>query len=189
MSSETKPTLLRITRELIDGRGLGSVSMRRLGRHAELSRTAIYRHFKNKESLLAAIVVENFETLLMNMTKLETIPADSKEFLVNMLNGYYQFAMENSEHYHLMFNTQWDNETFPEIKEAAYVVYQRTSEYVATALRQSNPTNHTSKEATAIIYAFIHGLVELHLAGHTETEKGLNNPNILIERMIDAIFS
>ncbi len=189
MTSETKLTLLRTTRELIDTRGVGAVSMRRIGRRAELSRTAIYRHFKNKESLLAAIVVENFDTLLMNMTKLETIPGDSKDFLVIMLNGYYQFAMENSEYYHLMFNTRWDNEIFPEIKDAAYAVYQRTAESVANALRQSNPTNHRSKEVTAIIYAFIHGLVELHLAGHTETEKGLNNPKLLIERMIDAIFS
>jgi len=189
MSSETKQTLLRITREQIDSKGIAAVSMRKIGRRAGLSRTALYRHFNNKESLLAAIVVENFKTLLLNIAELENIPVGSRNFLVNMLHGYYQFAMANAEHYNLMFNTRWDTELFPEVKNAAHAVYQKTAEYVAEALTQGNPTRHTAKEATAIIYAFIHGLVELHLSGHMESEKGLDDPGLLIERMIDAVFT
>ena len=49
-------------------------------------------------------------------------------------------------------------------------------------------TDHTAKEATAILYAFIHGLVELHLVGHKEIAKGLDNPGLLIDKFIDSIF-
>ncbi len=35
------------------------------------------------------------------------------------------------------------------------------------------------KKAAAIIYAFIHGLVELHLTGDMEPEKGLDDPQTL----------
>ena len=188
MSSETKQTLLRITREMIDSKGVEVVSMRKIGRRAGLSRTALYRHFKNKEALLAAIVTENFEILLMNMVELENNPTDSRQFLVKMLNEYYQFGMGNTEHYQLMFNITWDTETFPELRNVAHAVYKKTAEYVAKALEQGNPSQHTTKEATAIIYAFIHGLVELHMAGHTEEEKGLDDPGLLIDRMIDAVF-
>lgn len=188
MNNETKRTLLRVTRELIDNRGIEAVSMREVGRRAGLSRTAIYRHFNNKQSLLAAIVVEDFKFLSSRIVKLESTPTNPKRLLMKLLNSYYRFALESAEHYHLMFNTKWDNEKYPEIKDAAYLAFTKTREYVEDALNESNPAKHRPKEATAILYAFIHGLVELHLAGHSEIAKGLDNPELLIDRMIDSIF-
>ncbi len=44
--------------------------------------------------------------------------------------------------------------------------------------------NKSPKEFSAIMYAFIHGLVGLHLAGHSEEEKGLDNAEILIENFV-----
>ena len=188
MDNETKQNLLRVTRNLIDGKGIEAVSMREVGRCAGLSRTASYRHFKNKQSLLAEIVVEDFGLLSSKMLELENTPTHPKQFLVKVLNTYHRFAMENPEHYQLMFNTRWDTEKFPEIETTALLVFLKTTEYVDKALKVMDSTGHTPKEATAILYAFIHGLVELHLVGHKEIAKGLDNPGLLIDKFIDSIF-
>ena len=189
MNNETtKQNLLRVTRNLIDNSGIEAVSMREVGRRADLSRTASYRHFKSKQSLLAEIVVEDFHILSSMMLELENIPTQPKQFLVKVLNSYHRFAMENPEHYQLMFNTKWDTEKFPEIETVALLVFQKTTEYVDKALKASDSTFHTSTEATAILYAFIHGLVELNLVGHKEIAKGLDNPGLLIAKFIDSIF-
>lgn len=188
MDNETKQNLLRVTRELIDSKGIEAVSMREVGRCAGLSRTASYRHFKNKQSLLAEIVVEDFYILSSMILELENTPIPPKQFLVKLLNSYHGFAMANSEHYHLMFNIIWDKEKFPEIETIAFKFFLKTKEYVDSALKASDSTCHTPKEATAILYAFIHGLVELHLVGHKETTKGLDNPGLLIDKFINLIF-
>ncbi len=187
MNNETKNTLLRVTRELIDSKGIEGVSMREVGRHAGLSRTALYRHFENKQSLLAAIVVQNFEVLLADILESADPLTQPKQLLVNLFNVYYQFGYGNSEHYQLMFNTKWDAEQYPELRRVANLVFQKTLEYVTDALKESKTTHHNPKQATAILYAFIHGLVELHLAGHLEVEKGLDNPQLLIDGIIDSI--
>ncbi len=188
MDNKTKQNLLRVTRELIDSKGIEAVSMREVGRCAGLSRTASYRHFKNKLSLLAGIVEEDFYILSSLMLELENKPTHPKQFLVQLLNTYHKFAMENPEHYQLMFNTMWDKEEFPEIETIALLVFLKTKKYVDNALEVSDSTCHTPKETTAILYAFIHGLVELHLVGHKENTKGLDNPGLLIDKFINSIF-
>lgn len=188
MDNETKQNLLRVTRKLIDNKGIEAVSMREVGRCAGLSRTASYRHFKNKLSLLAEIVVEDFDILSSIILELENIPTHPKQFLVKVLTAYHRFAMENPEHYQLMFNTRWNTEQFPEIETIALLVFLKIAEYVDEALKASDSTCHTPKEATAILYAFIHGLVELHLVGHKESTKGLDDPRLLIDKFIDSIF-
>jgi AcrR family transcriptional regulator len=188
MNNVTKQNLLKVTRNLIDSRGVEAISMRVVGRNAGLSRTASYRHFKNKQSLLAAIVVEDFENFSSAILELENKPTHPKQFLAKLLKSYHSFAMENPEHYQLMFNTKWDNEKFPEIETIAFQVFKKTEEYVKNAIKVSDSAFHSTKEATAILYSFIHGLVELNLIGHKEISKGLNNPGLLIDKFVDSIF-
>ncbi|MCP3926974.1 MAG: TetR/AcrR family transcriptional regulator [Desulfobacterales bacterium] len=188
MNNETKQNLLKVTREIIDKHGVEAVSMREVGRCAGLSRSASYRHFKNKQSLLAEIVVEDFHILASMILELESSHLPPKLFLVKFLNTYHGFAMENPEHYNLMLNVMWDKEEYPEIEAIAFQFFFKTREYVDNALSASDSPSHTSKEATAILYAFIHGLVELHLVGHKEISKGFDDHGLLIDKFIDLIF-
>jgi AcrR family transcriptional regulator len=162
--------------------------MRVVGRHAGLSRTASYRHFKNKQSLLAAIVVEDFKIISSLILKLDNKPTHPKQFIGRLLKSYHSFALNNPEHYQLMFNTKWDNEKFPEIKTVASQVFKKTEEYVHNAIKASESASHSKKEATAILFSFIHGLVELNMNGHTEVSKGLDDPGLLIDKFVDTIF-
>lgn len=188
MNNDTKSALLNVTRQIIDEKGIGSVSMREVGRHAGLSRTASYRHFANKQSLLAAIVAEDFELLASRIAASVNPNAQPKEHLIGVLMEYFQFALDFPEHYHLMFNTRWDIEKFSKLKKAAEQVFQLAEDLVSETLKTNNESFLSAKKATAIVYSFIHGLVELSLAGHTEVEKGLDNPQMLINQFINALF-
>ncbi len=188
MENETKQKILRVTRELIDTKGVDAVSMRVVGRDAGLSRSASYRHFKNKQSLLAEIVVEDFHILTSIILELEKSESHPRQFLVALLKSYHKFGMDNPEHYQLMFNTNWDKDKFPEIEKIALLVFMKIRDYVENVLKECDSKSHTPKETTAILYAFIHGLVELHLVGHREVTKGLDNPVLLIDKFIDSVF-
>lgn len=43
-------------------------------------------------------------------------------------------------------------------------------------------------QSTAIMYAFIHGLVELNISEHSESEKGLDSSTYIIDSFLDLIF-
>jgi AcrR family transcriptional regulator len=188
MTSDTKHTLLKVTRNLIDKKGIEEISMRAVGKAANLSRCAIYRHFENKESLLAAIVIENFNILKQEFSKLEENASDPRKLLFNLSMAYYNFGINNPDHYQLMFNTKWDETKYPDLRQAAVGIFSKVASFVSNALSPKYRDQKTIQMKTAILYAFIHGIVELHLAGHNEAEKGLNDITPLINDVLEAVL-
>ena len=182
--TDTKQRLMQITRQMIDQQGVDAISMRELGKELNLSRSAMYRHFRNKEDLLAAIVAENFELLNSKVRKLIGKIEDTRELLYAILCAYYDFGMKNKEHYHLMFQKQWDKELYPDLYNSAFVVFG----LVEKCLEKAGSIRKSPNQSTAIMFAFIHGLVELNAAQHSESEKGLDHPTQLIDSFLDLIF-
>lgn len=189
MTNDTKHVLLDIARSLIDANGIESLSTREVGKEAGLSHTAFYRHFENKEALLAAIVVEDFKMLGDKINILELTISDYRELLFQVSRTYYDFAMANADHYQLMFNTKWDEALYPEIKESAGYVFERISMFVSEAVSRKVTDSKIITERTAILYAFMHGLVGLHLVDHNQESKGLHDVETLIRHMLDAVLS
>lgn len=182
--NNTKQRLIQITRQMIDQHGVDALSMRELGKEMNMSRSAVYRHFKNKEDLLAAIVVENFLQLKSNISKLVEDNSDPRKLFYVILCTYYDYGMKNKEHYRLMFQKQWDQNLYPDISNSAFAIF----DLVEMRLERAGNTHKSPKQLTAIIFSFIHGLVELNSAQHSEIEKGLNNPADLIDAFLDLIF-
>ncbi len=186
MNAKTKEKLLEVAKSIIDFGGIEALSMRELGKMAGLSRSAIYRHYNDKEDLLATITANNF-TMLSNMvSKLEEKLDNPRQLIFQILLQYYQYGISNSQFYKLMFNYKWDKKKYPEIQKEAFSIFTKIVTFVTSI--QLNKDEALSLKKTAIIYAFIHGLVELHLTDHTEVSKGLDNAESLINLMLDGIL-
>ncbi|MGF7049334.1 hypothetical protein J2T13_003844 [Paenibacillus sp. DS2015] len=54
--------------------------------------------------------------------------------------------------------------------------------------RNAENIRKSPTQSTAMMYTFIHGLVDLNLSQHSETEKGLDKLVYLIESFLDLIF-
>jgi len=186
-TNDTKQKLIDTTKQIIDTGGIHSVSMREIGSKIQLSRSATYRHFKNKEDLLAAIVLENFKMLKKGICDLINETDDSILNLEAILKYYYDFGVRHPEYYRLMFGDEFRKEQYTDIHTTAFEIFEIVSDSIAKAQRQNNVTGKPSKELAAIAYAFIHGLVELNLAGHYESEKGLDAPYNLIHSFLDML--
>lgn len=187
METDTKAKLLQVTRAIIDEDGLDAVTLRHVGTRADLSRGAAYRHFKNKEELLSAIATENFDQLLANLHKLSQAELDPREAVRTLMVNFHQFGLANREHYQLMFSTQWDKDRFPQLHKTAKNVFEKVHEFIAKLLNTCDKDQSQSLQKTAITYAFIHGLVELNLAGHMENAKGLDDAAKLIDEYLNLI--
>lgn len=187
-SNDTKQRLIDVTRQMIDKSGVDSVSMRDLGKEMNLSRSAVYVYFKNKDDLLAAVVTENFQTLKSRICKLTGEINDPIKLVYEVLYTFYDFGINNQEHYKLMFLKQWDKEKYDDLHIAAIEVFGVFYKCFEKAYEQKYTVNKSPRQLTAIVSSFILGLVELNSTGHLEHEKGLDDPTGLIKSFIDLIF-
>ena len=185
---DTKQKLLDVTRQMIDTNGIDSVSMRDLGKEMNLSRSAVYRHFKNKEDLLASIVTENFDMLISRLRKLTGEIDDPRKLVSEILYTLYDFGIKNYEHYQLMFIKQWDKNQYENLHVSAFELFRIIYNCLEKAHGQKHTVSKSPKQLTAMGSAFIIGLVELNSAGHFESEKGFDDPTGLINSFLDLMF-
>lgn len=187
--NDTKQKLLDVTRRMIDANGIDSVSMRDLGKEMNLSRSAVYRHFKNKDDLIAAIVTENFDMLINRLRELFVEINDPRKLVSEMLYTFYNFGIKNYEHYQLMFIKQWDKSQYANLHISAFELFRIIYQCLEKAHEQKLTVSKSPKQLTAMGSAFIVGLVELNSAGHLESEKGFDDPTALINSFLDLIFA
>jgi AcrR family transcriptional regulator len=187
MPEDTKAKILRATRTLIDEEGLDAVTLRAVGAEGGLSRGAAYRHFANKEELLAAVAAEDFEVLMATLVPLESQPLNPSDLLTQVLENYYAFGISHRVHYQLMFATPWAQDSYPVLHEKGKLAFDKLHQMIVQLLVEHRLPVDDAVNKTAILFAFIHGLVELHLAGHNEKLKGLGNPQQLISLFIRNI--
>jgi AcrR family transcriptional regulator len=187
MESDTRSRLLWATRQLIDEAGLDSVTLRNVGDRANLSRGAAYRYFPDKEALLAEIAAEDFQSMLQSFERESLEGIGVEDQVKAMLGEFYSFGAANKDHYRLMFSTEWDGDRFPRLREYALAVFKRAETLVARLAGGEGGGDARATALAAIVFSFVHGLVELRLAGHAEAAKGLDDPGRLFDMVIRMI--
>jgi AcrR family transcriptional regulator len=89
---------------LISEEGISDLSLRQVARRVGVSHNAPYRHFEDKEALLAAVAEQGFEALTVAMeTAKQDIPVGTSQSLEAIGIAYVNFAVAKPFHYRLMF--------------------------------------------------------------------------------------
>lgn len=101
---DLRQSLIDAAIALISEEGIKELSLRQVARRVGVSHNAPYRHFADKEALLAAVAEQGFQSLGMAMeTAREGIPIDSWQRLEAIGIAYVHFALAHPAHYRLMF--------------------------------------------------------------------------------------
>ena len=146
---DLRATLLRAAGKALEKDGLGGLSLRAAARRAGVSHNAPYRHFPDREALLAALAAEGFALLAQEMHG-QTGQA--------MGEAYVRFALEHPERFRLMFGGALPIGRYAELRAAA----ERTYQALVEALKEvPRPTL-----AAAAAWSLVHGLAQLLLDGH-----------------------
>jgi AcrR family transcriptional regulator len=157
-----KAALIAAADALLDEGGAGAVSLRQAARRAGVSATAPYRHFADKEALLAAIAVRGF---LAFGEALGAAAEGADRPLAAMGQAYIRFALARPGRFRLMFGPAGiaDRSRYPELKAAA----NRTHEQLVAAVGRRHPGAADAELEIAAIasWALVHGLAHLLLDG------------------------
>src|SRR5262245_31870836 len=85
--------------------GVDALTLRGVGAALGVSRTALYRHFADKDALLAVVAREGFVALKAALDRARARAASPRQQLTEMGAAYVRFAIDNQAHYLVMFGS------------------------------------------------------------------------------------
>ncbi|OUZ07670.1 TetR family transcriptional regulator [Aeromicrobium sp. PE09-221] len=152
--------LLEVTAELVDQVGPAALSLRSVAREAGTSTTAIYALFGSKAQLLTALLNESFASFGAAQA------AAAGDGLVALGVAYRRWALDHPARYRLMFGgalmMSEECAPDPELASAAMLPLRECVEQLQRdgTFRREEPTT-----VAAVIWAQVHGMVSIELAG------------------------
>ena len=82
---------------------MAGLTLREVGQRLGVSRTALYRHFSDKSSLLAAVARDGFQRFAADLRQGWIEGGETRRGLDLMGVAYVRFAVANPSHYRVMF--------------------------------------------------------------------------------------
>lgn len=102
--ARTHQMILDAAREIIATKGIDGLSMRGLARRIDYSPAGIYEYFAGKDEIIDAVCDEGHKRLYQYLAGVEnTLPPT--DYLSEVGLAYIRFALENRDHFLLMFTT------------------------------------------------------------------------------------
>ena len=178
-----KEVLLEAARKLIEQYGSAGFSLTEAARLAGVSPAAPYRHFRDRDALLAEVARNGFERLA---AKLDTawnngIPTPLSAF-ENLGRAYLAFAREEPASYEVMFDAglgSSEDANLTAAAERAFDVLQRASAALCRALPADRrpPLRLMSLHA----WALSHGVADLFVEARPRVAKTPLSPEEILE--------
>jgi AcrR family transcriptional regulator len=150
----------------IETHGVTHLTLRTVGERLGVSRSALYRHFADKQALLATVGKEGFRTLRQALADAWERNGRGRTGFEAMGRAYVQFAVAHPSHYRVMFGGFIDSATkgdqfVAEAKGAFQVLVDALVEQQAAgAIRRDDPA-----QMARFTWAAVHGTAMLVIDG------------------------
>ena len=153
------PNALRAAaRAILDEDGPDIVGLRETARRVGVSATAAYRHFNNKEDLLASVAAEGFRELAEAMEA----AAEESDPLHGVGLAYVDFAQQKRGLFRLMFGPILvERAKYPGLNTAANSVFNLLQRISVSADQRTQEDNSAGMAA----WGLVHGLSSLFIDG------------------------
>jgi AcrR family transcriptional regulator len=187
---DLRRALLEEALRTIQSQGVEQLTLRAVGEKLGVSRTALYRHFSDKQALLAAVGREGFRMLRLALTAAWEQHGRGRPGFEAMGLAYVQFAVEHPSHYRVMFggfveSCSKDAEFVQEATAAFQVLVDSLVEQQQAGLvRPDDPVL-----LARFIWSIVHGIAMLAIDGQLRgvDEHGETLNRYAVERIRDAI--
>lgn len=177
---DLRSALVSAALELLGEGDVEKLSLRAVARRAGVSAMAPYRHYPDKESLLAAVAQRGFDGLRTALANADSTSPPDKALLAQG-TAYVRYALENQILFRLMFGPprRGDHCDLRASSQTAFSVLMR---------RVEHETGPDDVQARVLGYwSLVHGLAMLILDGQTGVV-GLQSPNAAdIDKILAAM--
>lgn len=120
---DLRNTLLRAALELVGERGPSGFTLAEASRRAGVSVAAPYKHFADRETLLAELAAEGYREQRDRFADAMGGSGDAVEQLASFASAYVRFAAEEPALFDITFHAGLDKSRFPELASAGGEVF------------------------------------------------------------------
>jgi AcrR family transcriptional regulator len=151
--------------ELIGEVGPKGFTIREVARRAGVSHNAPYRHFRDKEELLAAIAVEGFERLTVAMKKRSLAGAKAADRLRLCGIGYVDFALRWPQHFLVMFDLPSLPDGLPKHEIVGENAFQTLLGFIIESQKEGGLPEGDPHPLALMAWSMVHGIAKLATSG------------------------
>ncbi|MDI1463535.1 TetR/AcrR family transcriptional regulator [Catellatospora sp. KI3] len=179
--TSTKQRVIEVATRILEQEGAEAVSVRRIAAEVGVTPMALYRHFPNREELLAHVATASFAQAARQWALIE------RPTLVEAADALIDFALARPRLYEFMFTARREGarqypEDFREGRSPTGAILAAAIERDMAAGRLRNDDVH---EVALTLSAQLHGLIQLYHGGRIN----LTEPQFraLCHRCLDRI--
>ncbi len=174
MNETTKEHLVTAASRLLDGGGVDAVTLRAVAEQVGVSHNAPYRHFSSRSALLAAVAERDLKMLRSAFEQQDVEDRAAKAALRGAATALISYGLEHRARYRLLFS---DPQLIPDpnLKEAAFGSFTAFNRIVARCQKEHALPHGDTVELTGLIYATLHGAIDLEIGGRATGSKGLSS--------------
>jgi AcrR family transcriptional regulator len=158
---DLEAALTQAAGKILEKEGVEALSLRQVARRAGVSHNAPYRHFPEREALLAALAAEGFGMLAQAQQA-----AAASGGLRAMGEAYVRFALAHPQRFRLMFGGQVSIAKHARLREVATKTFAGLSGALSTRV----PEAQNARDASIAAWALVHGLAQLLLGDRIASE-------------------
>ena len=166
---DLRQALIRSALEILSQAGVAGLSLRAAARRARVSAMAPYRHFADKETLLAAVAEYGFRELTARFTAAAAAAPDPRAALAALGVAYVVFARDEPSLFKLMFGPAIETKSaHPALDEAGRACFDALRRAVEAAEFFDGDADLQS--VSLACWSLVHGLASLIIDGRLMAE-------------------
>lgn len=180
-AAATRRSLLDAARELLNEGGPLKVTLREVGARADVSRGAAYRHFADKESLLAAVGAETWDRITEELARVDpSTSASGAVVLKSALRALIAVGLGEPEVYRMMFTVPASD---PEIAiQAATRAQNEFLRIVGSVVGDENAHLYG-----AMLLTSAHGISSMGASGHLSPDMWQTSLDAVVDALVDLV--
>ncbi len=159
-----RPALLDASLQLIAEVGPAAFTLREVARRAGVSHNAPYRHFRNKEELMAAVAAEGFDRLARAMQEAMARSDHPLEKFRNSGFAYVECSLRWPQHFTVMFEAPLDLARYPTTATAADRAFRILADAVASCQTEGLLLPGNPLPVALAAWSLVHGIAKLAIA-------------------------
>lgn len=150
--------ILDSARNLLLREGVDRFTMRKLATEVGCAPGTIYLYFEDKDHLIAALVEDSFERLMVDLERRRDL--GPLEFLENLMHAYIKFGLSNPHHYYFAFMLR-RTPALDKVRPRPHRSYALLCDTLEACVNAGVITPVDVKLAAPAVWASLHGLTSL----------------------------
>ncbi len=153
--------LVEATLRAVKQYGVRGVSLTAVAKVAGVSSAAPYRHFADKDALLAAAAQSAFTSFCAHLLSVPKVAFDAQTYLAALGQAYLEFAAASPEMMELMFHTRLDWQRYPQLAAVADKAFNVLQDGVKQLAEEGRIAFDEVSQMTYLIWYAEHGVATL----------------------------